>query len=282
MQQLTLPGHNTGAVVRAFLAGVAVLLLASVAAAAPCVVPDNGADTVDLPPAGCEYRGDTASDLYVIVDGLPLGTTIEMDPIHKNWICGNPIGTCSVPVVPGVCEAPGGSLGGTVACATAEVELDVSGTGTLSTFARTLTIQLDWEEHHGPRNPGDPVQPFSARVFRMDGQIFGDPDFCVIRLLAGDQFGLPSTGSTVLTQLPASDWNVDSFFDVAYQVEFQGCPGSVLEGFGGVTTGSLRIRTGEVSPAAPVPALSQVIAGALVAVLLLLGAGMLVRRRAAV
>jgi hypothetical protein len=263
------------------LAGVAVFFVASATAAAPCEVPDNGTGTVDLPPLGCEYPGDTAGDIYEIVDGLPPGTTIQMVPVHKGFFCAMALGTCTGPVPGGICEVPGGSLGGNLACAQPDVQLDISGTGLLASFNRFITIPLDWEAHSGPRNPGDPVQSFPTEMFRMQGQIFGDPDFCVLNLRAGSQLGLPSPGTTVLSELPAGDWNVDSFFDITYEIDFQACPGSQLEGFSGTTQGTLRIRTGETLPTAPsVSALSQLGAASLAALLLVAGTTLMLRRRA--
>lgn len=267
----------------AVLAGVAIFFVASAAAAAPCVVPDNGTGTADLPPQGCEYPGDTAGDIYEFVNGLPPGTTIQMDPVHKDFFCGAQLGTCTGAVPPLTCEAPGGSLGGNLACAQAVVELVISGTGSLAGFSRLISVPLDWEAHSGPRNPGDPVQFFSTELFRMQGQIFGDPDFCTLVLSAGSQLGLSSPGSTVLSELPSGNWNIDSFFDITYEIDFQGCPGSVLEGFGGTSQGTLRIRTGETLPtASTVSALSQLGAASLAALLLVAGTVLMLRRRAEV
>ena len=52
-------------------------------------------------------------------------------------------------------------------------------------------------------------------------------------------------GETTLTRLgpPGSDFQVDSFFDIAYTIDFQGCPGSVLEGMGGRTIDETRLDT---------------------------------------
>ncbi|MCP4589345.1 MAG: hypothetical protein GY842_01240, partial [bacterium] len=35
-----------------------------------------------------------------------------------------------------------------------------------------------------------------------------------------------------------------SFFDITYQIEFEGCPGSVLDGYMGTTTATIRMQTG--------------------------------------
>jgi hypothetical protein len=94
-------------------------------------------------------------------------------------------------------------------------------------------------------------------MIQLEGQIFGDPDFDTFHIVAGSAFGLPSPGSTTLTRLgpPGSNFSVDSFFDIAYQIDFVGAPGSVLEGMSGSTVSSLRIRTGNPPAPAAAPAL---------------------------
>ncbi|MCH7603358.1 MAG: hypothetical protein IIB54_11385, partial [Planctomycetes bacterium] len=59
------------------------------------MVTDDGTGTVTLPPAGCEYL--TADEVHEIVDGLPIGTTIELAAIHKDFVCA---------------DQPGGPAGG--------------------------------------------------------------------------------------------------------------------------------------------------------------------------
>ena len=209
----------------------------------PCDVVDNGTGTVNLPPDGCEYL--SPDEVHEIIDGLPPGTTIELAAIHKNFICGNPLGTCSQPLPGGVCEVPGGTLGGNVDCFQSEAEFVITGTGALGGFSRLITMQLDTEVHTAPRIPGNSVQSFDSTMFRLQGQLFGDPDFCVFQFQGGDQFGLPSPGHTLLTDKGNGTFAVDSFFDITYQIDYQGCPGSSLEGLGGSTLGTLRMETGD-------------------------------------
>jgi hypothetical protein len=245
----------------------------------PCVVPDNGTGTVTLPPAGCEYL--SPNDVHVIIDSLPPGTTIELAAIHNDFICNGQT-VCSVPIPALQCETPGGSLGGNVDCFGSTAELDISGTGALAGFQRTIFVPLDVEVHSGPRTPGDPVQQFPTEMVQLQGQIFGDPDFCVLQIAAGDNFGLPSPGQTWLTDLGNSTFQVDSFFDVVYQIDYLGCPGSVLEGFGGSTTGTLRMQTGNPpGSAAAVPSLSRGGAAALAGLVMVAGAVAVWRQRRA-
>ena len=42
------------------------------------------------------------------------------------------------------------------------------------------------EIHTWPRFPGDPVQSFPSRMYRMQGELFGNPDFCTLRMGPAD------------------------------------------------------------------------------------------------
>ncbi|MCP4704427.1 MAG: hypothetical protein GY865_07435, partial [candidate division Zixibacteria bacterium] len=197
-----------------------------------CVNPDNGTGTIDLPPAGCQY--ESPDDVWMIIDGLPPGTTIEMEGILMSFS--------------NLTATPGGSLGGEVETFDSYLDLTVSGTGMLAGFNRHLSVPVSAETHSGPRNPGDPIQNFQADMFELFGELFGDPDFCTFRVIGGTNYGLPSPGQTKLTQLPSGDFAVESFFDITYQIEFEGCPGSMLDGFMGTTTATIRMQTGTTPP----------------------------------
>ncbi len=117
-----------------------------------------------------------------------------------------------------------------------DLQIAVSGFGTKNGYdyyrsaSGTCTIQ------EGP-NPfaGQDVQEFDIELLSLDVQLPpGDPDFDLLRVTAGNGFGLPSPGHTTLTRLPGGDFVVDSFFDITYRIDFQGAPGGPLSG---VTSG---------------------------------------------
>ncbi len=211
-----------------------------------CVQPDNGTGTADLPPVGCEYPTPNG-DMH-IVDGLPAGTTIEIDATHKNFVCSPGGSVCSFP--PGVtCRQPGGSLGGEKECFDSQLDMPMVGTGALLGFNRLIAMPVSFEAHTAPRTLGAPVQSFNTDMFRMFGQITGDPDFDLLRIVAGTDFGLPSPGHTTLTQQPGG-WAVDSFFDITYRIDFVGAPGGSLAGRSGSTTGTVRFQIAAGGPMA--------------------------------
>jgi len=183
-----------------------VMLAAQLAAADPpgrsfCSVPDDGAGTGEVPPVGCSYI--SPEEVFMIIDGLPAGATIEAGPILHSLVCQ------AAP-----CEAPGGTLGGTTATFDSTLTLFMTGTGPLAVFNRLISIPVTSEVHTGPRTPGDRVQTFPTDYIALQGSLIGDPDFDTLIITAGIAYGLPSPGETRMTKRTGDSFSVDSFFDI--------------------------------------------------------------------
>ncbi len=197
----------------------------------PCIVVDDGTGTVELPPPGCDYL--SPEDVHMIIDGLPLGTEIKLDPRHTAFICEDPTG----------CGEPGGTFpGGQREVFESTLVLQLAGTNALGDFRRTLRLSAQVETHTGPRNQGQAVQSFPTDMFSLLGDLPpGDPDFADLSITAGTNNGLRSPGQTTLTDLGDGTFNVDSFFDIEYRIDFVGAPGGALEGLEGSTTSVVRV-----------------------------------------
>lgn len=216
----------------AFLAAMAVAgLVAAAPPPQPCVVPDNGTGTVTLPPQGCGYV--SPAQVHLIIAGLPPGTTIIVGANHGRFLCPNPQSGCTI---------PGGTLGGDVEVFNSSLQLHLSGTGALAGFDRTINLPAQCETHTGPRKAGAHVQKFDTQMYKLQGEISGDPDFQSLRIVAGGAFGLDSPGITRLKARKNGTFEVDSFFDIHYQIEFVGNPEGRLKGLGGVTDGTVRME----------------------------------------
>jgi hypothetical protein len=221
---------------------MAAATVACVAGAAQAdLIADNGFGTADLPPVGLTYTtpfGDMA-----IIDGLPLGTTIQIDASMHSFTYNqfSPPGVMSFP--PNATgRQPGGTLGGEQAASDAVFTWPLIGTGSLAGYNRLIQIPISHEIHMAPRVNGDPVQSFATDFFRGFGQITGDPDFDLLRFTGGTDFGLPSPGQTWLTTAGPGLWDMGSYYDLTYRIDFVGAPGGLLAGMSGSTTGTVRLN----------------------------------------
>ena len=201
-----------------------------------CVVANTGTGTVSLPPPGCSYV--SPQDLHVMINGLPPGTTLNIAAEHQDFT--------------NITHTAAGT-GGEQESFNSALTLTISGTGDLANFRRTVTLPTQCQSHTAPRVLGAPVQSFDTDMFAVQGQITGDPDFDLLRVTAGTGFGMPSPGHTTLTLRSDGRWNVDSFFDITYRIDFIGRPGSVLGGHSGSTTATIRMATGVTAPPPPGP-----------------------------
>jgi len=262
---------KVGGIVQLAWAGLALAALSPFARAQdPCIVPETSG-TVVLPPDGCDYL--SPSDVHMIIDGLPVPSTIEVALIHKDFICA--YAGCGTPFV---CNEADNTIfiGGEKECYETMLELDMTGTVALAGFTKSVTIPAFMETHTDVR-PAGPLQVFDAEMTSLFGQLVGDPDFSQLTIVAGQNQGQPpSTGQVTLTQVPGGFFNVESFFDVNYEISFQGNPAGPLAGLAGTTSGVLRMGTGRPVLGPGVPALP--IEGVIVLALLFIGAGSVVLR----
>ena len=201
--------------------------------------PGNAQGTANLPPV---YIGPITGINYpIIVNGLPISSTIDL-------IDANVINVTPQPI------APGGALGGDFQTSQAQVQIHLRGTGALATFDKVKTISLSLQVDSGPRPFFAPLQAFPTTLARVQGQLpAADPDFDLLRITGGDQFGMPSPGHTTLTQQPGGNWSYDSFFDITYRIDFVGHPGSMLTGKSGSTPGTKHIQIGATDTVMTIP-----------------------------
>jgi hypothetical protein len=213
---------------------IALMALATPASATVCTIGPAG----NLPP-NCSSGYLSPNDVHMIIDGLPPGTTIELGAEHRDFF--------NVVVMPD-------GMGGEVEQFQSVLTLHLEGTGAAAGYTSTKIIPTQDQTHvFADTNPDPNVRSHVTDFLGIQGQIVGDPDFDLLRVTAGSNFGMPSPGHTTLVRsAPGQPWDVHSFFDITYRIDFIGRPGGPFGGMSGSTTGTIRMQAGE--PFVPEPA----------------------------
>jgi hypothetical protein len=130
------------------------------------------------------------------------------------------------------------------------VVFGIQGVGDLEGYARRIEIpDVDCTVYTGERTLHAESQTFENDMLYLFGELPSDDDFTRFQFSAGSDLGLPSPGETTLTKLPDGTFQVDSFFDITYQIDFEGAPGGPFEDMSEVFTDTVRMyAVGRVIP----------------------------------
>jgi hypothetical protein len=208
-----------------------------------CLVPDNGAGTSQFPPfCSPGYRGPR--HVRGIFDGLPAGSPVLADiEILPLSLTGT---------------TPGGPLGGETQDWDAKVAINLLGVGGYAGYTRGLSIPATVKTATASVVAGGNPQHFETDLLQVIGQVVGDPDFDLLRIAGGTTFGMPSPGYASLTHAGGTNWNIDSFFDITYRIDFIGAAGGPFAGRSGSTNDRQRFLNGAHPSLAAPPAMHPV------------------------
>jgi len=206
---------------------------AAPAASGACFV-SAGPTGVVLPPIGCGYI--TPAQVHVLLNdpSTPASVIMQLWIDHANFLCLS-TGT------PGPCQVhPGGPLGGEVEVSDTTLTLEIFGTGELEGYRRSVVLKADTITATGPRDAKAPYQDFANEMMHLDAVLEGDEDFKLLRITAGTENGFDSSGRTTIKLRRNNLYEVTSFFDINYEIEFVG--DGKLEGLSAISQGKVTME----------------------------------------
>jgi hypothetical protein len=135
-------------------------------------------------------------------------------------------------------------LGGDTQQSQADLQVHLHGTGTLSGWDLHVPIRVDCRIDASPRPYFAPEQSFQIELFSLQGNAMPNPDFSMLKISAGDLFGLPSPGHVRLLKQDDGTWAVDFSDNVNYRIDYIGAPGSPIDGHSGTQAATQPIQIG--------------------------------------
>ena len=185
--------------------------------------------------------------------GLPTdGTYVSPNDVHAYVQNGGQI-TAAMQAHHGLfgnpATLPGGPLDGVTEIYDSVLRFDIVGQGELEGVTSTVFVDANCVTHTSKQDPKADRRVLDAIMAKIEGSVKDHPDFAVFKVVAGDDFGLPSPGTLILTRQVDDIFLFESSFDINFQITLQGRRGSKWQGIEQVVTGkATMIATGEKFP----------------------------------
>ena len=143
-------------------------------------------------------------------------------------------------------DLDGGMLNGHIEIGSSVVTFDVTGAGPLQGFHHVFTMPANFEVHSAPNKPGSEIDTFETNMYRLEGK-GSDAVFESLHLVAGTANGYPSPGQMTFIDQGDSVL-VDSFFNIAFRLEFRGAKGGPFDGIEDAVEGTVTMRSHATDP----------------------------------
>ena len=190
-----------------------------------------------LPPIDCGYITPAKVHQLLKDPNTPDSVRLELEINHRRFLCLKPRlnGPCKI--------AKGGPLGGQLEHFDSTLVIDITGTGDFADYKRTLALDAYTITATSELDPNAETQTIANEMVAIEAVLKDDVDFSYLRIVAGTANGLESRGETTITRVGDGTWEIDSFFDIQYQIEVEADPKGALAGFSSSGKGHVTMQS---------------------------------------
>jgi len=205
-------------------------------AASSCVTTAAPGGSI-LPPIDCGYISPAKVHQLLNDPNTSSSVKLKLQINHRRFLCLSPRlnGPCKV--------RQGGPLGGQVEEFDSSLVIDITGTDEFADYKRTIKLDAYTITATSKIDPDADVQTIANEMVYIDAVLENDVDFDYLRITAGTENGLESSGETTITRLDDGLWQVDSKFDIEYAIDMKSNPEGALKGFSTSNKGSVTMES---------------------------------------
>lgn len=208
----------------------------AIAGAGACVTAKAPGGSI-LPPIDCNYISPAKVHQLLEDPNKPNSVKLQLHINHRRFLCMKPRlnGPCKI--------TKGGPLGGQLEEFDSTLVIDITGVDEFKDYKRTLALDAYTITATSQIDPKADYQVIENQMVHIEATLTDDVDFNYLRIVAGTDNGLESSGRTTITRVGEDLYQADSEFEIEYAIDVEASEDGPLRGLAASSKGIVTMHS---------------------------------------